>query len=345
MADKQYKVLFICTGNSARSILAEAMMNHLGNGRFQAWSAGSHPKGEVHPLALKTLEDINIPANDPRSKSWDKFSGPGAPEFDFVFTVCDKAAGEVCPVWPGQPITAHWGLEDPAAVEGPPERQALAFRETAVTLKRRIELLMALPLAALDRMAIQRSVKQIGTSTSDDPQTNVLILCTHNSARSVLGEGMLNHLAKSQGLNVRAFSAGSNPGGRINPFALEALQNAGISTDAFRSKSWDEFTTPNSPPIHIVITVCDSAAAEVCPVFFGGPTGAPIKSHWGYPDPSNAEGGDAGKRRAFELTRQALGFRIQQLLDLIGTGGIHDLWGTPQGKETVKGILDHIAKS
>jgi arsenate reductase (thioredoxin) len=125
MTDKQFKVLFICTGNSARSILAEAMMNHLGNGRFQAWSAGSHPKGEVHPLALKTLADLNIPVNPPRSKSWDEFAGPSAPEFDFVFTVCDKAAGEVCPVWPGQPITAHWGMEDPAAIVGSAEQQAI----------------------------------------------------------------------------------------------------------------------------------------------------------------------------------------------------------------------------
>ncbi len=146
--------------------------------------------------------------------------------------------------------------------------------------------------------------------------TNVLVLCTHNSARSVLAEGMLNHLAAKLGRDVRAHSAGSAPGGRINPFALEALGNAGIDTSAFRSKSWDEFTTASAPPLSIVITVCDSAAAEACPVFFGGTRGQPVKVHWGYPDPSNAEGGDAGKRRAFELTRQALGFRMLQLLAL-----------------------------
>jgi arsenate reductase len=145
--------------------------------------------------------------------------------------------------------------------------------------------------------------------------THVLILCTHNSARSVLSEGMLNHLARQQGKDVQAHSAGSAPSGRLNPFALEALNNAGIDTAAYRSKSWDEFTTPEAPPLSIVITVCDSAAAEACPVFFGG-QGQPVKVHWGYPDPSNAEGGDEGKRRAFELTRQAIGFKMLQLLAL-----------------------------
>jgi len=145
--------------------------------------------------------------------------------------------------------------------------------------------------------------------------TNVLILCTHNSARSVLSEGMLNHWAKKLGKDVRAFSAGSAPSGRLNPFALEALTNADIDVSGYRSKSWDEFTTPEAPPLSIVITVCDSAAAETCPVFFGG-NGQPVKVHWGYPDPSNAEGGDEGKRRAFELTRQAIGYRMLQLLQL-----------------------------
>ncbi len=144
---------------------------------------------------------------------------------------------------------------------------------------------------------------------------HVLILCTHNSARSVLGEGMLNHWAKQLGKDVRAFSAGSAPSGRVNPLALEALQAAGVDTAGCRSKSWDEFTSTDAPPLSIVITVCDSAAAEQCPVFFGG-TGQPVKVHWGYPDPSDAEGGEPGKRRAFELTRQAIGYRMLQLLQL-----------------------------
>jgi arsenate reductase (thioredoxin) len=144
---------------------------------------------------------------------------------------------------------------------------------------------------------------------------HVLILCTHNSARSVLGEGMLNHWARRLGKDVRGHSAGSAPSGRVNPLALEALANAGVDTSGFRSKSWDAFTSGDAPPLSIVITVCDSAAAEQCPVFFGG-AGQPVKVHWGYPDPSNAEGGEEGRRRAFELTRQAIGFRMLQLLAL-----------------------------
>jgi len=145
---------------------------------------------------------------------------------------------------------------------------------------------------------------------------HVLILCTHNSARSILSEGMLNHLARKLGKDVKAHSAGSAPSGRLNPLAIEALQGAGVDTSGYRSKSWDEFTSDGAPPLSIVITVCDSAAAEQCPVFFGGPSKQPVKVHWGYPDPSNAEGGDAGKSRAFELTRQAIGYRMLQLLAL-----------------------------
>lgn len=144
---------------------------------------------------------------------------------------------------------------------------------------------------------------------------HILILCTHNSARSVLAEGMLNHLARQLGKDVQAHSAGSAPRGQINPLALEVLHEAGVDTTGLRSKSWDEFTTSEAPPLSVVITVCDSAAAEACPVFFGG-QGQPVKVHWGYPDPSNAEGGEEGKRRAFELTRQAIGYRMLQLLQL-----------------------------
>lgn len=141
---------------------------------------------------------------------------------------------------------------------------------------------------------------------------NVLILCTHNSARSVLSEGMLNHWAQKLGKDVRAYSAGSAPSGRLNPFAIQALDQAGIDTAAYRSKSWDEFMAPGAPEMRIVITVCDSAAVETCPYW----PGSPVKVHWGYPDPSNAPGGDEGKRQAFELTRQAIGYRMLQLLQL-----------------------------
>ena len=145
---------------------------------------------------------------------------------------------------------------------------------------------------------------------------HVLILCTHNSARSVLAEGMLNHWATQLRKDVRAHSAGSAPSGGIHPFAVEALNNAGVATAGYRSKSWDEFSSDNGPPLSVVITVCDSAAAETCPVFFGGPNGSPVKVHWGYPDPGHAPGGEEDKRRAFELTRQAIGYRMLQLLAL-----------------------------
>lgn len=162
MIDKVYNVLFICTGNSARSIMAEGLMNHLGAGRFRAWSAGSHPTGAVNPLALQTLAAWRIPTDGFRSKRWDEFALPGAPALDFAITVCDNAAGEVCPVWPGQPMTAHWGVPDPAAVQGSDEQKARAFNDTAITLKRRIELMLSLPLSTLTGLSLQREIDQIG---------------------------------------------------------------------------------------------------------------------------------------------------------------------------------------
>ena len=163
MQDKTYNVLFICTGNSARSVIAEGLMNELGKGRFIAFSAGSHPKGSVHPLALKTLAAHHIPTDGFRSKSWEEFAGPDAPGLHFVFTVCDQAAGEVCPVWPGQPMTAHWGMPDPAAVEGDEHAREKAFLDAFITMKRRIQLMLSLPLASLDRMSIQKELKDIGS--------------------------------------------------------------------------------------------------------------------------------------------------------------------------------------
>lgn len=160
MSDKTYNVLFLCTGNSARSIIGEVLMNHYGVGRFKAYSAGSHPKGDVHPMALETLAGLGFPTDGLRSKSWNEFTGPDAPEFDFIFTVCDNAAGETCPVWIGHPMTAHWGIEDPAAVEGPGQRQA--FLDAVRYLRRRIELFMELPLASLDKLAMTRRLADIG---------------------------------------------------------------------------------------------------------------------------------------------------------------------------------------
>jgi arsenate reductase (thioredoxin) len=164
VSERVFNVLFLCTGNSARSILGEALLNHLGRGRFRAFSAGSHPKEQPNPFALAELRAGGIATEGLRSKSWDEFAAPGAPVMDFVFTVCDQAAGETCPYWPGQPMSAHWGMPDPAAVEGSDETKALAFRDTAITLKRRLELLMALPLQSLDRMTLQQQLHDAGRS-------------------------------------------------------------------------------------------------------------------------------------------------------------------------------------
>lgn len=160
MTERTYSVLFLCTGNSARSILAESILNHDGADRFNAFSAGSFPKGNVHPMALDVLKGLGFPHEGYRSKSWDEFATEGAPQFDFIFTVCDSAAGETCPIWPGHPMTADWGIEDPAAVEG--EGQRDAFVQALRYLRRRIELFLALPLTTIDDMALKAKLKEIG---------------------------------------------------------------------------------------------------------------------------------------------------------------------------------------
>ncbi len=162
--ERVYNVLFLCTGNSARSILSEAILNDRGRGHFKAFSAGSHPTGRVNPLALDLLTRMKLPTEGLRSKSWDEFAAPGAPSLDFVFTVCDNAAGEVCPYWPGQPMTAHWGIPDPAGVEGSDVARVDAFREAFRVLERRIGLFTSLPIASLDRMALSQKVREIGVS-------------------------------------------------------------------------------------------------------------------------------------------------------------------------------------
>jgi arsenate reductase len=170
MTDRPYNVLFLCTGNSARSILAEALINQWGRGKFQGFSAGSHPKGQVHPIALQMLSRMNFPTSGLRSKSWDEFAASGAAPLDFVFTVCDNAAGEVCPYWPGQPMTAHWGVPDPAAVEGTELEKWAAFRETFNRLENRIKIFTSLPIASLDRIKLKEHLEAIGkTSDSRDP--------------------------------------------------------------------------------------------------------------------------------------------------------------------------------
>ena len=162
MTDRPYNVLFLCTGNSARSILGEALLNSLGKGRFRAWSAGSHPGGRVNPFALEILSKNDFATEGLRSKSWDEFAAPGAPEFDFIFTVCDAAAAETCPVWPGHPMSAHWGIPDPAAVEGDDETKRRAFRDAFSRLQRRISLLVNLPVQSLDKLSLQKELGEIG---------------------------------------------------------------------------------------------------------------------------------------------------------------------------------------
>ena len=162
-----FNVLFLCTGNSARSIMAESILRQVGAGRFHAFSAGSHPAGRVNPFAIELLERNRMPTDGLRSKNWDEFAQPGAPKLDFVFTVCDNAAGEVCPVWPGQPMTAHWGIPDPAAVEGSDEDMRKAFAESSRTLLNRIRIFASLPLAKLDRLSLQRKLDELGKSPAN----------------------------------------------------------------------------------------------------------------------------------------------------------------------------------
>jgi arsenate reductase (thioredoxin) len=160
--ERVYNVLFLCTGNSARSILAESLLNTLGHGKFRAFSAGSFPKGQVHPTAVELLRRMNLSTENLRSKSWDEFAAPGAPPIDFIFTVCDNAAGEVCPVWPGKPMTAHWGIADPAAAQGTDAEKAFAFRKAFKELETRIKLLTSLPIGSLDTLALQARLREIG---------------------------------------------------------------------------------------------------------------------------------------------------------------------------------------
>jgi protein-tyrosine-phosphatase len=169
MKERPFNVLFLCTGNSARSILAEQLMNYWGGNKFRGFSAGSHPRGAVHPIALELLRHMRLPTEGLRSKSWNEFAKPGAPSLDFVFTVCDNAAGEVCPYWPGQPMTAHWGVEDPAAVDGPDTQKWLAFRTTFKELENRIKVFTSLPIRSLDRIKLQERLDAIGRSRTEEP--------------------------------------------------------------------------------------------------------------------------------------------------------------------------------
>ncbi|SON54980.1 Arsenate reductase [Hartmannibacter diazotrophicus] len=171
MTDHTYNVLFLCTGNSARSIMGEALLNHLGDGRFRAYSAGSFPKGGVNPLTLEVLENAGISTDGLRSKPWDEFAAPGAPQMDFIFTVCDDAAGEQCPVWPGHPMTAHWGIEDPAKAAGPEFRRRAAFEQALGFMRNRIAAFVSLPITSIDRLALQSKLRGIGAMDGSTSQS------------------------------------------------------------------------------------------------------------------------------------------------------------------------------
>ena len=180
MDNKLYNVLFLCTGNSARSIMAEALLNALGKGRFRAFSAGSHPTGQVHPLALEALKEAQLPVEGLRSKSWEEFARPAAPPLDFVFTVCDKAAGEVCPIWPGQPMTAYWGIEDPAAFEGSEEERRRYFSRIFIYLRNRILIFTGLPFDKLDTLSLQKRLDEIGQVRTEETSAGINIeLCRY----------------------------------------------------------------------------------------------------------------------------------------------------------------------
>lgn len=307
MTEKIFNVLFICTGNSSRSIMAEAMLNTLGRGKFRAYSAGSHPSGEVNPFAIEQIKSLHYPMANLRSKSWDEFIGPNAPKMDFIITVCDNAAGEICPIWPGQPITANWGFEDPASFKGTDAEKQRFFAKISREIKNRLDIFSMLPFDKLSRLAIQHELDQLRStntpsSTSENMEAvnmtqkvyNVLFLCTGNSARSVMAEALVTILGKGR---FKGFSAGSKPGGKVNPFAIEQIKQfkPDYPTNTMRSKSWDEFAAVDAPNMDLIITVCDNAAGEECPFW----PGRPATAHWGFEDPAAVEGSDEEKRAAF----------------------------------------------
>jgi len=250
MTERTYNVLFLCTGNSARSILAESILNKDGEGRFHAFSAGSHPKGEVHPLALKVLESYGYPAVGARSKNWDEFAAADAPKMDFVFTVCDNAAGEICPVWPGQPVTAHWGIEDPAAVEGTELEREGAFVQAFRYLKNRITAFLSLPIAKLDKLALTREMESIGKSagaTATAPKATIYHNPDCGTSRNTLA------VLRESGADVRVIEYLKNPPTKEELQRL--IQWAGLSVrDTLRKKGspYAEFGLDNP-------TISDSA--------------------------------------------------------------------------------------
>jgi arsenate reductase len=227
-----YNVLFLCTGNSSRSIMAEAIMNRRGGPTFTAYSAGSHPSGSVRPEALRQIAAAGLSPEGYRSKSWEEFTRLDSPHLSFVFTVCDNAAQEVCPIWPGQPMTAHWGIPDPGAVDSTPAEIERAYKQAFIMLATRISLMLALPLATMDSFAIKKEIDSIGKQKSMRPHIpgdimqTIIFACVHNAGRSQMAAAFFNQLANP--LKARAVSAGTEPDLRVHPEVLEVMKEVGI---------------------------------------------------------------------------------------------------------------------
>ena len=317
--DRPFRVLILSERNAARGLMAEAVINALGQGRFQAYSAGSAPMGAPHPVALDVLRHKGIATDGLRPKSTARFEGEGAPQFDFIITIVDRALGATAPRWEGRPTTALWNLTDPFArgdsTGNNRSLQTPNYWDLFDQISQRARMFLDLSAEQLR----QRSLVTQGLDTRGEPENgspimtreafNVLFLCRGNSARSIMAETILNR----EGLGrFKAYSAGSAALGTVHPYTLDLLNQLNHSTDGLRSKSWDEFAGDSAPALDFVFTVCDQAAAEVCPVW----PGQPMSAHWGVPDPASADGTEAERRFAFSDAYSMLSTRISLFVNL-----------------------------
>jgi arsenate reductase len=292
MNDRIYNVLFVCTGNSARSIMAEVILNQLGREHFKAYSAGMHPRGEIHPLTLETLAAQGYNTDGLRSKSWEEFTKPDAPQMDFIFTVCDQAAGESCPTWPGQPITAHWGFPDPAAATGSHIDQLKEFQSVQTQIATRIKLFLNLPIKKIDRMSLQSQIQSLG-------KKKVLFLCDGNADRSQMAEGLLRKL-DDQHFDVH--SAGIEPR-PLSPLAVTAMKEINVDIAGHRSKHLNEYMDTR---FDYVITLCDKVK-NGCMAF---PRDSHV-IHWQCIDPDTTNTNNEQKIALFRQSRDELAKEIK----------------------------------
>lgn len=319
MMRQPHNILFLCQGNSSRSLMAEAILKRTGQGRFRAFSAGSQPRGQPDPETVALLQSRDHDVSALRSKSWDEFVPADAPKMHVIVALCDFSAGEICAEWPGEPRFTRWSIPDPASIPaGHPERRR-RLEEIYAALEAHIRVFAGLwektldpvpaenvPPGAAPRQTVPASKE--GT-TMASPIYNVLFVCTGNSARSILAESILNQWGRGR---FRAFSAGSFPKGAVHPYALDLLQSLDMPTEGLRSKSWSEFAGPDAPELDFVFTVCDQAAGEACPVW----PSQPITAHWGVPDPAAAEGSEIERRQAFREAFRILDRRIKLFVGL-----------------------------